>query len=493
MEHYILAIDQSTQATKAMLLDADGELVSRRDVSHRQWIDDQGWVSHDLNEVADNIFRAAAMVIRDSGISPGNIAGVAVTNQRETVGLWDRFTGEPICGAVVWQCNRAAKLCQELASPEVEEMVWRKTGLRFSPFFSAPKAAWILKTVPGAREKAEKGQLCLGTMDTWTIWQLTGGKIHKTDVSNASRTQLFNIHTMQWDKELCELYGIPESCLPQVEDSDAFYGETDLDGLLPRPVPIHADLGDSHGVMYSHGCTHPGDAMCGYGTGSAVLVNAGESPVFPDCGVNTTVAWRAGGQTYYALEGVFNYSGAVITWLKNGVQMISSPGETGALATSANPADRTYMVPAFTGIGAPHWKSNATAAYVGMTRLTGKAELVRAALESVAYQIVDLVLPSLEAIGVNVGELRVAGGPTKNDYLMQFQSDILNCPVVIPEHEELSGIGAAYMAGVAMGIYDYETLIRRQKTAVYKPAMTEEERQKRLAGWKHALDVVLRY
>ncbi len=493
MKPYILAIDQSTQGTKAMLLDREGKLVLRRDLPHKQHINEKGWVGHDLAEIRDNIFRVTANVIRDSGIPKEAVAAVAVTNQRETVGLWDRATGEPVCEAVVWQCNRATRLCQRLATPEIEEMVWKKTGLKFSPFFSAPKVAWILENIPGARERADRGELCMGTMDSWTIWQLTGGKVHKTDTSNASRTQLFNINTMSWDAELCDLFGIPAGCLPQVQDSDGFYGETDLGGFLPQPVPIHADLGDSHGVMFSHGCIHPGDAMCGYGTGSCVLVNAGETPVYPDCGVNTTVAWTSKGTTYYALEGVVNYSGAVVTWLKDNANLIASARETSDLAWSANPADKTYMVPAFTGLGAPHWRPEATAAYVGMTRLTGRAELVRAALESVAYQIGDLVFPSLKAIGAPGRELRVAGGPSRNEYMMQFQSDILACPVVIPENEELSGMGAAYMAGIALGVYDYDTLIRQQKTTVFTPKMSGEERAERLAGWAHALDVVLRY
>lgn len=493
MNRYILAIDQSTQGTKAMLLDDQGALVLRRDLPHRQLINEKGWVGHDLKEIRENIFRVAAQVIIDSGIPKEAVAAVAVTNQRESVGLWDRQTGEPVCESIVWQCNRATQLCQRIATPENEQMVLRKTGLKLSPFFSAPKVAWILENIPGAREKADRGELCMGTMDTWTIWQLTGGKVHKTDTSNASRTQLFNINTMAWDPELLALYNIPASCLPEVQSSDAYYGETDLGGFLPKAIPIHADLGDSHGVMFSHGCIHTGDAMCGYGTGSCVLVNAGTSPIYADCGVNTTVAWTAGGTTYYALEGVVNYSGAVVTWLKDNAGLVMSPAETGALAEQANPADKTYMVPAFTGIGAPHWKSDATAAYVGMTRLTGKAELVRAALESVAYQIGDLVFPSLETIGVPASELRVAGGPTKNTYLMQFQSDILDCPVVIPKNEELSGIGAGYMAGVALGMYDYETLIAQQDTTIFTPNMQKQARQELLDGWKHALDIVLKY
>lgn len=492
-KRYILAIDQSTQGTKAMLLDEQGNFLLRRDIPHRQLINDRGWVGHDMKEIAANVFSVCAQVIKDSGIEPGTVAAVAVTNQRESVGMWDRITGEPVCESIVWQCNRATELCERLTTPETERMVREKTGLHLSPFFSAPKVAWILENVPGTRERAERGELCLGTMDTWTIWQLTDGTIHKTDASNASRTQLFNINTMEWDEELCALYGIPRRCLPEVCDSDAFYGETDLGGLLPHPVPIHADLGDSHGVMFSHGCTEVGDAMCGYGTGSAVLVNIGEKPILSTKGLNTTVAWRSKGKTLYAMEGVVNYSGAVVTWLKGNARLAASAGETSDLALRADPADRTYMVPAFTGIGAPHWQPEATAAYVGMTRLTGQAELVRAALDSVAYQIADLVLPAVEEICTVTKELRVAGGPANNPYLMQFQSDILNCPIVIPEHEELSGIGSAYLAGIAMGMYDYESLMKQRKTTVYQPKMPANVREERLNGWKHALEVVLKY
>lgn len=492
-KRYILAIDQSTQGTKAMLLDEQGGFLLRRDVPHRQLIDGRGWVGHDMREIEKNIFSVCAKVLSDSGIEPGAVAAVAVTNQRESIGIWDRKTGGPVCESIVWQCNRAMELCGRLAVPESERMVREKTGLYLSPFFSAPKAAWILENIPGTRERADRGELCLGTMDTWTIWQLTGGKVHRTDASNASRTQLFNIRTMEWDRDLCSLYGIPMSCLPEVCDSDGYYGETDLRGLLPDHVPIHADLGDSHGVMFSHGCTEIGDAMCGYGTGSAVLVNIGELPVLSGKGLNTTVAWRRGGKTVYAMEGVVNYSGAVVSWLKDNAHLAASAAETSELAYRADPLDRTYMVPAFTGLGAPHWRADATAAYVGMTRLTGQAEMVRAALESVAYQIADLVLPAAEEIGAPTRELRVAGGPANNSYLMQFQSDILDCPVVVPEHEELSGIGSAYLAGVAMGIYTGDLLKSRRNAAVYRPKMPDEMRRERLEGWRHALETVLRY
>lgn len=490
---YILSIDQSTQGTKAMLLDEYGSFLLRRDVPHRQIISDSGWVGHDASEIAANIFRAARFALQDAGVDPAQVAAVAVTNQRESVAVWDRRTGEPVCESIVWQCNRATELCRRLTSPETERMVREKTGLQLSPFFSAPKVAWILENVPGARERAERGELCLGTMDTWTIWQLTGGAVHRTDASNASRTQLFNIRTMQWDEELCRLYGIPMSMLPEVCDSDALYGETDLGGLLPHRVPIHAAIGDSHGVMFSHGCTELGDAMCGYGTGSCMLMNTGERVITSRSGMNATVAWRVGGRTLYALEGVANSSGSVVTWLKENAHLVASPAETAALARSANPADHTYMVPAFTGIGAPYWREEATAAFLGMTRLTGQAELVRAALESIAYQIADLVRAAQSDSGTQLREFRVAGGPTNNDYLMQFQSDLLGCPVVIAGHEELSGIGAGYIAGIAMGLYDYETLLRGQENHTFRPQMSDEERAARLSGWDRAVQAVLRY
>ncbi len=490
---YILAVDQSTQGTKALLLDEKGTFLLRRDVPHCQLVNDRGWVGHDAMEIADNIFKACAMVISDSGADPSDIAAIAVTNQRESVCVWEADTGRPVCESIVWQCNRAGELCARLDSPALRRLVKDRSGLQFSPFFSAPKVGWVLENIPEAREKAQNGMLRLGTMDTWTIWQMTNGAAHKTDASNASRTQLFNIHTQCWDEELCRIYGIPQSMLPQVCDSDAMYGETDLRGLLPHAVPIHAALGDSHGVMFSHFCTENGDVMCGYGTGSCVLMNTGSKVVTSHSGMNATVAWRIGGQTVYALEGVANYSGAVVTWLKDNAQLIGDPAETAALARQAAPMDRTYMVPAFTGIGAPHWKADATAAFLGMSRLTGRAELVKAALESVAYQIADLVLCAGQDNGSDIRELRVAGGPTKNDYMMQFESDILNCDVVVAEHEELSGIGSAYIAGLAMGMYDYDTLRRSRKSTVFSPAMEEQRRQECLTGWKNAVETTLRY
>ena len=492
-QNHILAIDQSTQGTKALLLDGEGQLVLRRDVPHRQLINQRGWVGHDAQEIAANIFRAARRVVEDSGTDPASIAGVAVTNQRESVAVWERESGLPVCESIVWQCSRASELCARLREAGYYPEIRRRTGLVPSPFFSAGKVAWVLENVPGARERAQQGKLCLGTMDTWTIWQLTGGAVHQTDCSNASRTQLFNIHTMEWDGELCRIFGIPESMLPQVCDSDGLYGYTDVGGLLPRAVPIHSAIGDSHAALFAHGCTRVGDCMAGHGTGTCVMMNIGAQPTLSQHGVNTTVAWRMGGKTVYALEGVVNYAGAVTTWLQEGLGLVDNPGQTQELAYRADPGDTTYLVPAFTGIGAPYWDDGARASFTGMSRLTGRAELVRAGMDSIAYQVADIVRAFEQDAGVPAREVRMAGGPTKNQYLMQFQSDIMNLPVAVGEHEELVGIGAGQIAGLSLGLYDPARLEEGRRLHYCHPQMPDQVRQEKLAGWMRAVESVLKH
>ena len=488
---YILSIDQSTQGTKAILLDGEGQLVLRRDLPHRQLIDEKGWVGHDAEEIARNIFKAARMAVEDSGIDRGQIAAVAVTNQRESVAVWDRDTGKPVCESIVWQCNRAAPLCRRIQERGDYPEIQRRTGLVPSPYFSAGKIAWVLEQVPGVRERAEQGKICVGTMDCWTIWQLTGGKVHRTDCSNASRTQLFNIHTMEWDGELCRIFGIPPSVLPQVCDSDGAYGETDLGGLLDHPVPIRGAIGDSHAALFAHGCLEVGSCMAGHGTGTCVMMNIGQEPVLSQNGVNTTVAWRLNGRSVYALEGVVNYAGAVTTWLKDGLGLVDTPAETEALSYAANPGDRTYLVPAFTGIGAPYWDDEASACFVGMSRLTGRAELVRAGIESIGYQVADIVRAMERDAGFAADEVRMAGGPTRNKYLMQFQSDIMALPVVLGKNEELVAIGAGQIAGLSMGLYDLAELEKRRRTQTYLPKMDPAERRSRLEGWERAVGKAL--
>lgn len=488
---YILSIDQSTQGTKAILLDGDGRLVLRRDLPHRQIIHERGWVGHDAREIAANVLRVARTVITDSGIDRRRLCAVAVTNQRESVAVWERDTGEPVCESIVWQCNRAAQLCAQIRETGVAEQVRQRTGLFLSPFFSASKVAWVLDNIPGVRERAERGGICAGTMDCWTIWQLTGGKVHRTDCSNASRTQMFNIHTLAWDEELCRIFRIPPSVLPEVCDSDAVYGETDLAGFLDHPIPIRSAIGDSHAALFAHGCFEEGSCMAGHGTGTCVMMNIGGVPMQSTHGINTTVAWRMDGQTTYALEGVVNYAGAVTTWMKDSIGLVSTPEETEALSFAADPNDRTYLVPAFTGIGAPHWDDGASACYVGMSRLTGRAELVRAGIESIGYQVADIIGAMELDAGLRAGEVRMAGGPTGNKYLMQFQSDILDRPVALGAYEELVAVGAGQIAGLAMGLYDRAALERLRSLRYYRPAMQPQVRQAKLAGWQDAVSRAL--
>ncbi len=487
-EKYIVSIDQSTQGTKALLFDESGSLIGRTDKPHKQMINEKGWVSHDPSEIYANVIDVVTRLTED--IDRDKIVGVGVSNQRETSLAWDKATGEPLGNAIVWQCSRAVDICERPEIKNEAENIRRKTGMNLSPYFPASKIAWILENVEGAAEKAERGEICHGTIDTWVVYKLTGGRSYKTDYSNASRTQLFNIFELKWDEEICRLFGIDPKNMAQVCDSDAYYGETDFDGLLKRPVPIHGVLGDSHGSLFGQGCRKPGMTKATYGTGSSIMMNIGEQPVLSTHGVVTSLAWSMGGKVNYVLEGNLNYTGAVITWLKDDLKLIESPGETGLLAEQAVKDDSLYLVPAFSGLGAPYWDSRATAAIVGMTRTTGKAEVVRAGVECIAYQITDIVKAMSEDAKVKVDELRVDGGPTKNTYLMQFQSDIAEAAVQVPDSEELSGIGPAYAAGLALGVWD-ESVFGRLKRVKYEPEMAGEVREKKYEGWKAAVGRIL--
>ena len=488
-EKYMISIDQSTQGTKALLFDEGGSLIKRTDKPHEQIVNEKGWVSHNPAEIYENVIDVVSRLTED--IDRSKVAGVGISNQRETSLAWDRITGEPLAEAIVWQCARAANICERVEKQGEAENIRRKTGMNLSPYFPASKIAWLLENVEGAREKADRGEICHGTIDSWLVYKLTGGKSYKTDYSNASRTQLFNIFELKWDEEICALFGIDPSNMAQVCDSDSEFGKTDFEGVLPKKVPIHSVLGDSHGSLFGQGCLKPGMTKSTYGTGSSIMMNIGEKPVLSTHGVVTSLAWSMGGKVNYVLEGNLNYTGAVITWLKDDLKLISSAKETEGLAREANPADRTYLVPAFTGLGAPYWDEKATASISGITRTTGKAEVVKAALDCIAYQITDLVRAMEQDTGMRIEELRVDGGPTRNGYLMQFQSDITNKRVNIPDAEELSGIGAAYMAGISAGIYDLEKLAGNMKRSVYEPKMDDEIREKKYAGWKVAVDGVL--
>ncbi|MCC8065954.1 MAG: glycerol kinase GlpK, partial [Clostridiales bacterium] len=415
---YIISVDQSTQGTKALLFDKDGKLLRREDLPHRQIINELGWVSHDPEEIYENTVQVVRRLLQSSGVAPERVAVLGISNQRETSLVWERSSGHPIADAIVWQCSRSEEICERVRAQKsngrIEESIRRKTGLRLSPYFPASKLAWLLENTEGAKEKAARHELCMGTIDTWLIFKMTGGVSYKTDYSNASRTQLFNIFDLKWDREICELFGIAPEDLPEVCDSDSLFGETDLEGTFPCPIPIHGVLGDSHGAMFGQGCLERGMIKATYGTGSSIMMNIGETPVLSDHGVVTSLAWGMGGRVNYVLEGNINYTGAVISWLKDDVGLIRSAGETDGISSAALQDDGLYFVPAFTGLGAPYWDSAATGSLSGITRTTGKNEITRACVECIAYQISDVVEAMSADAQIPVQELRVDGGPTRN-------------------------------------------------------------------------------
>ena len=406
---YTIAIDQSTSATKAMLFDENGQLIARTSEDHRQYYPQPGFVEHDAVEILENTYKAVQRLVQNHISGSDEIKSIAITNQRETVVVWDKRTGKPVYNAVVWQCNRGTQICEELIAQGHEPMVTDKTGLIINPYFSASGVKWILDNVENAREAAENGHLLLGTMDCWLIWNLTGGKIHATDYTNASRTLLFNIHTLDWDQELMDLFTIPASMLPQALASDDIYGSTTFDGLIPE-VPIAGVLGDSHGALAGQMCFTSGMGKATYGTGSSIMINIGEKPLPAPKGLVTSVAFAALGKTWFAYEGNIHCTGATIKWLQDDLKLIQSAAETEELAASVNSTDGVYFVPAFAGLGAPWWDNDAKALICGMNRGTGKAHIVRAALESIAYQVKDL-MDLIQNSGVELKELRVDGGP----------------------------------------------------------------------------------
>lgn len=488
MGKYIIGIDQSTQGTKVILFDESGRIVLRVNRNHRQIVNEQGWVEHDPEEIWQNLLGLVRELLSKSTIDPAQVVGVGITNQRETAAAWYRANGKPAYNAIVWQCARGEGLCSRLSEthPEAAETVRKKTGLRLSPYFSAAKWGWLMENVPELRAQAQACELCFGTMDSYLVYRLTDGASFLTDYSNASRTQLFDIRQLAWDAQLCEYFGVPMACLPGLMDSDGCYGETDFGGILPKRIPIHGVMGDSHAALFGQGCLERGMVKATYGTGSSIMMNIGTEPILSENGLVTSLAWKIGGQVQYVLEGNINYTGAVITWLKDDLHLIEGAGETEALARAANPADRTILVPAFSGLGAPYWDSSARAAILGMSRTTGKNEIVRAALDCIAYQITDIVDLMRKESGISSVELRADGGPTRNGYLMQLQAELICSTVRVPEAEELSCIGAAWAAGLALGVYTdrvFGSIPARTLTA----SMGCDERHERLAAWEEAV------
>ena len=490
MAKYILAVDQSTQGTKALLFDEQGALIKREDMPHRQIISEEGYVSHDPEEIYQNTLKVVRKLIETSGVPKNEIACLGISNQRETALVWDKKTRKPQALAIVWQCARSRDICKRIEEAVDPEVIRNKTGLILSPYFPASKFKWFLEHVDGLKERAENEELCFGTVDTWLVYRLTGGTSYKTDYSNASRTQLFNIRDLAWDQELCKIFGLKSRWLAEVSDSDSCFGMTDFEGLFDAPIPIHSVLGDSHGALFGQGCLKKGMTKATYGTGSSIMMNTGKEPVFSSHGLVTSLAWCMKGKVNYILEGNINYTGAVISWLKEKMNMISSPEETEQLARTADQNDKVYLIPAFTGLGAPYWDSHATASISGMTRTTGRAEIVRAGLESIGYQITDVIHAMCEDMSCIISELRVDGGPTENQYLMQFQSDILGTNVRVSDTKELSGMGAALAAGLSLGIYG-EDIFEKMKAKQYNPRMEPGVRAEKCEGWRETVKKIL--
>ncbi|HRO44338.1 glycerol kinase GlpK [Agriterribacter sp.] len=488
MPKYILALDQGTTSSRAIIFDHSGSVISVAQKEFKQIFPRPGWVEHDPNEIWSTQLGVAAEAISKAGLTTENIAAIGITNQRETTVVWERATGKPIYNAIVWQDRRTAAFCDELKAKGTDKLIKEKTGLILDAYFSATKVKWILDNVEGAREKGAKGELCFGTMDTWLIWNLTKGQIHATDVSNASRTMLLNIHTLQWDGELEKIFDVPGNMLPQVKSSSEVYGETQ-NILTAHKIPIAGIAGDQQSALFGQMCTQPGMVKNTYGTGCFMLMNTGEKAVPSQNNLLTTVAWKVNGITQYALEGSVFIAGAVVQWLRDGLEIIKSSGEVEPLALKVANSDGVYVVPAFAGLGAPHWNQHARGTIVGMTRGTTSAHLARAAIESIAYQTMD-VLKAMEAdSGIAIKELRVDGGATANNLLMQFQSDMLNTKVIRPRIIETTALGAAYLAGLAVGYWkDMEEIQKQwQVDRTFDPGMKEEERDQLSKGWQRAV------
>ena len=484
----ILALDQGTTSSKAIVFNHDGEIVSISQKSFEQIFPKPGWVEHDPNEIWASQISVAAEVIAKAGISGKEIAAIGITNQRETTIVWDRETSEPIYNAIVWQDRRTAKYCDELKTQGHAEIIQKKTGLVLDAYFSGTKIKWILDNVPGAREKAEQGKLCFGTVDTWLIWKLTRGAMFMTDVSNASRTLLLNIHTLEWDNELLELFDIPRAMLPEIKESSEIFGET-CTTLFATKIPISGVAGDQQAALFGQLCTEPGMVKNTYGTGCFMLMNTGEKPVYSSHNLLTTVAWKINGKTTYALEGSVFVGGAAVQWLRDGAKIIDSAEEIEVLAASVPDNGGVYFVPALTGLGAPYWDQYARGAILGITRGTTNAHIARATLEGIAYQVYDLVKAMEADFGKKGKELRVDGGAVVNNLLMQFQSDIFDFKVIRPKTLETTALGAAYLAGLAIGYWKSIDDLQEQWSVdrVFFPEMPQTEVEKLVKNWNKAV------
>ena len=488
MPKYIMALDSGTTSNRCILFNARGEVCSVAQKEFTQIFPQPGWVEHDADEIFSTQLEVARQALQNIGATASDIAAIGITNQRETTIVWNKHTGRPVYNAIVWQCRRTAPYCDRLREEGWVEPIRQKTGLVLDPYFSGTKIRWILENVPGAKEQAEKGELLFGTVETWLIWKLTGGKVHVTDYSNASRTMLFNINTLTWDDELMQLMHIPPSMLPAPVPTSARYGAT-LAQFFGAPIPITGAAGDQQAALFGQACFTPGDAKVTYGTGAFLLMNTGETPIFSQNGLVTTIAWGINGKVTYALEGSIFVAGAAIQWLRDELRFIESAADSEYMAQKVTDTNGCYVVPAFTGLGAPYWDAYARGAIVGLTRGVNKYHIIRATLDSIAYQTND-VLTAMEADAcLNLAALKVDGGASANNYLVQTQSDLSSAPVLRPQCVETTALGAAYLAGLAVGFWSSTEEIRKNWAIdrTFHPAISPETRKIRLNGWKKAV------
>ncbi len=491
---YILSIDQGTTGSTVLLIDAHGEIIGHGYREFTQHYPQPGWVEHHPIEIWEVTHQVIADLIHTKDAAD-EISVIGITNQRETTVIWERRTGKPIHPAIVWQCRRTADVCADLKAHGREETVRQKTGLVLDPYFSATKIAWILDGVDGAREQAERGELVFGTIDTWLLWNLTGGAVHATDYTNASRTMLFNIDTLTWDDELLDIFRVPQSVLPEVKPSSGIFGVTKNLESMPDGIPISGIAGDQQAALFGQLCTQPGMAKNTYGTGCFLMLNTGAQRIHSESGLLTTLAVGSpsDGKPVYALEGSVFVAGAAVQWLRDGLQIISSAAETEEIATSVEDSGGVFVVPAFTGLGAPYWDANAKGAIVGLTRGTMRAHIIRATLEAIAFQAADVVTAMMTDGGIELKRLRVDGGAVANNFLMQFQADVLGIDVERPTRIETTGLGAAYLAGLAVGIWNdvHELESHREIDRIFSPQINTNQRTEKLKGWKNAVRRVM--
>ena len=488
MNKYIMALDSGTTSNRCILFDHEGNICSVAQKEFTQIFPQPGWVEHDADEIFSTQLEVAKQALANVGATAANIAAIGITNQRETTIVWNKYTGKPVYNAIVWQCRRTAAYCDSLREEGLVDTIREKTGLVIDPYFSGTKIRWILENVPGAREQAENGELLFGTVETWLIWKLTMGRVHVTDYSNASRTMLFNINTLKWDEEILKKLDIPVSMLPEPKPSSCIYGSTAAE-YFGAAIPIAGAAGDQQAALFGQTCFTPGDSKCTYGTGAFLLMNTGEKPILSRNGLVTTIAWGIDGHVTYALEGSIFIAGAAIQWLRDELRFIESAADSEYMALKVKDTNGCYVVPAFTGLGAPYWDAYARGAVVGLTRGVNKYHIVRATLDSITYQTND-VLTAMEAdSGIKLSQLKVDGGASANNYLVQTQADISGAPVVRPQCVETTAMGAAYLAGYAVGYWKTMAEIRKNWAVNrhFDPKITMEEREAKVKGWKKAI------